>query len=49
MAKFRPDGLALETILGSEFVEVMKVQRRIPRHVSNTDLATHGVDLVLHG
>ena len=39
-SKVQPDRFTLESIFSREFVEVMEVKRRIPRHISDADLAT---------
>src|SRR5215813_3911528 len=41
-------GLALEPVLGREFVEIVEVHHGVPRHVGQPELPADGVDLVMH-
>src|SRR5262249_2861248 len=40
--------LPLKAVLGRELVEGMEIQRRLPRQVGQAELATHGMNLVMH-
>ena len=40
--------MALESILGIVLVEIMKVQREVPRNIAQAKLTADGVNLLVH-
>ncbi len=47
-SKVQPDRFTLESIFSSEFVEVMEVQRGVPRHLCQANLGTDCMNTISH-